>query len=58
MKNKKKFRLIKEYPSSKKIGSIFIFNEEYGIYECNGYFSGNWTEDYFIRWIGVYYEIL
>ena len=58
MKNKQKFRLIKEYPGSKKINSIFIFNEEHGVYECNGYFSGNWTLDYFIRWVGVYYEVL
>jgi hypothetical protein len=58
MENKPKFKLIKEYPNSKKIGSIFVFNSSWGIYECNGYFSGYWTETYFRKWIGVYYELL
>lgn len=57
MKDRLKYRLIKEYPDSKKIGSIFEFNDQHGIYQCDGCFNGSWNEEYFRKWIGIYYEI-
>ena len=57
MKDRIKYRLIKEYPNSRKIGSVFEFNDHYGTYECDDCINSSWNEEYFRKWIGIYYEI-
>ncbi len=69
MKTKPKYRLIKEYPGSEPLGTIFKFGYEgwasAGVEhkDENGVtsevrFSTPWTPDYFGKWVGEYYELV
>ena len=55
---KESYRLIKEYPGSEKLGTIFTFDESWGKYKTKNKINGKWDKDYFQNGINVYYEIL
>ena len=51
------YRLIKEYPNSMPIGTIFEFDESWRLYKVGTQFNTEWQPSYFIEWIGEYFEI-
>jgi hypothetical protein len=52
------YKLIKEYPGSEKLGTIFTFDESWGKYKTKTKINGKWDEIYFQNGINVYYEVL
>lgn len=51
------YRLIKEYPNSEKLNSIFTYKVDVGKYGTGNKISGAWDNSYFQGW-PEYYEIV
>ncbi len=58
-----KYKLIKEYPNSEKLGTIFSF--EYSGFSTAGavtekgiQFNTSWTRSYFEKWLGEYFQVV
>ena len=52
---KETYRLIKEYPGSEKLGTLFTFDESWGKYKTKTKINGKWDKNYFQN---AYYEVL
>ncbi len=52
---KETYRLIKEYPGSEKLGTIFTFDESWGKYKTKTKINGKWDKNYFQN---AYYIVL
>ena len=52
---KEAYILIKEYPSSEKLGTIFIFDKSWGKYKTKTKINGKWDKNYFQN---VYYKVV
>ena len=62
MNSYKRYELIKRYPFSQKLGTIFHFRNEDSssaiVYTKNGFkFKMEWTIEYFESRLGTYYKI-
>lgn len=58
-----RYRLIKEYPGSEKLGTTFSFGHEGWlqagvVMEDRIQFNTEWTPEYFEKWVGEYYELV
>ena len=51
------YKLIKEYPNSEKLNSIFTYNVEHGKYGTGNKINGKWDNSYF-QGYSEYYEII
>lgn len=63
VKGSPKYKLIKEYPGSEPVGTIFLLHEGhicYGIEYAPGLHQYNtmWEPEYFELWVGEYFEII
>ena len=52
---KEAYILIKQYPGSEKLGTIFTFSESWGKYKTKDKINGKWDKNYFLK---EYYEAL
>ena len=52
------YKLIKEYPDSEKIGTIFEYDPSYKLYKTGRKINSIWTPSYFENGIGEYFEVL
>jgi len=51
------FRLIKEFPGSDRLGTIYEFDESWQLYRSGKRFSTLWKHGYFMEWVGEYFEL-
>jgi hypothetical protein len=55
-----KYILIKEYPNSEKLGTIFELNpswKDWRVKDDKGSRSSTeWTDSYFKNWVGIYFK--
>ncbi len=63
VKDSPKYKLIKEYPGSEPLGTIFVHHEGhlcYGMEYTPGLYQYNtmWEPEYFANWVGEYYKII
>jgi hypothetical protein len=49
------FKLIKEFPGSDEVGTIYTYDR--GSYRNGKRLNTVWKHDYFMKWVGVYFEL-
>ena len=51
------FILIKEFPGSDEVGTIYTYDDDWKSYKNGNRFNTVWKHDYFMKWAGVYFEL-